>query len=166
MHESVSLHSLPTELVLEIGNLLPTSLDCIALSHVCRTTYYAHSSAATLFWYNRRRNFPTEPAPGNLLYYGTGQARGVIAKDFEEKFNPNKDYRQLIIYALNRIPEPGVKNPPLRCQMCCIHRAYKVWDDFDKAICPICFEVWCVDRSTVSFIKGLDKSKLTVQTKR
>ncbi|RPA86402.1 hypothetical protein BJ508DRAFT_321543 [Ascobolus immersus RN42] len=51
----------------------------------------------------------------------------------------------------------------VRCQICCMQRAFKHWDTFNKALCPSCYELHAIDRSQVAFLKKLRESEMRCQ---
>lgn len=156
---------LPAEIITQIAFDVPFSMDALALAHTNRNTYHALSAKNRLFWYKRRLQFPTTPMPGQSMEGAS--PRGSIFTEMIEDFDPEKDYRQLVVLALRREPETVV-NPILRCQACCIQRAYKVWEEFNKALCRDCFEVDAIDRPTIRFLlkdPKVDLTKVRVQQK-
>lgn len=117
---------------------------------------------------------------------------GLVKRDMTEKYDANRDYKQLVLKAHSgktgwmapgaspgsddassgsaspepepttqkgrkakaKIGEAKVKKPEkdiLRCQICCIQRAFKLWDAFDKVLCPSCFELHAIGKFPISF---------------
>lgn len=156
---------LPPELLQEICLLLPFACDAVALNYTCHTLQDALNN--NYFWFKRRRQYEVhdsrKPRWGPL---SVAFVAAPVKKDMSEPYDEKFDYRDAVLKAWrgpgldgdkasSALPEPetrkgkkkGPQNEMLRCQICCMQKAYKVWDTFKMAICPGCFELLTIGTS-------------------
>ncbi|RPA87380.1 hypothetical protein BJ508DRAFT_372441 [Ascobolus immersus RN42] len=181
---SAAILQLPAELIHEICLALPFASDAIAIQSTCRGLRNALDN--NYFWFKRRRQYVEPDDRWNRWGRYGSTITGTVLKDISEPYNDARDYKALVLKAY-RGPGPRgdyttsapsdepledgkkkkkTKAETLRCQFCCIQRAYKVWDAFEKAICPACFELHVIDHLEIKKLKKLQLDKYVFQYRR